>query len=94
MAIEERKGANELIERDGLIVRVGGGKLRAGGEASAEREKKQRDGEEEGLQRRTGANRSVIGGRRGNRAPVKRGRGGGACIVSERVGHERFGGSD
>jgi hypothetical protein len=34
MAIEERKGANELIDRDGLIVRVGGGKLRAGGEAS------------------------------------------------------------
>jgi hypothetical protein len=33
MAIEERKGANELIDRYGLIVRVGGGKLRAGGEA-------------------------------------------------------------
>jgi hypothetical protein len=40
MAIEERKGANKLIDRDGLIVRIGGGKLRAGGEASAQREKK------------------------------------------------------
>lgn len=45
MAIEEREGANKLIDRDGLIVRVGGGKLCAGSEASAQREKKQHEGE-------------------------------------------------
>jgi hypothetical protein len=60
MAIEKCKGANELIDRDGLIVCVGGGKLRASGKASTQREKKERDGEKQGLEGRAGANGGIV----------------------------------
>ena len=40
MTIEEREGANEFVEGDGLVVSVGNRELRAGDEAGAKREKK------------------------------------------------------
>jgi hypothetical protein len=33
--VEQRESAEEFVERDGLIVSIGGGELRAGGEAGA-----------------------------------------------------------
>ena len=35
IAVEECEGANELVNRDGLVVSVGGGELRTGSEACA-----------------------------------------------------------
>jgi hypothetical protein len=67
--------------------------LRAGGETGAQREKKQREGENEGLQRRVGANGNVIGRRWRNGPPIKRGWKGGNYIIWRRVSHEWYGGS-
>ena len=67
--------------------------MRAGGETGAERENKQREGENEGLQRWVGANGNVIARRWRNGAPIKRGRNGRNCIVWGRVSHEWYGGS-
>lgn len=42
--IEKSERAEEFVERDGLILRVGGGELRARGKASTKSQKKQDDG--------------------------------------------------
>jgi hypothetical protein len=90
MAIEERQGTNKFIDRDGLVVVVGSGKLSAGSEASTEGKEKQHNGYKQSLQGRTPASESVVGFRRRKRRPVKSG---GGCISWKRVGHKEFGGS-
>ena len=90
MAIEERQGANKFIDRDGLVLVIGNGKLSAGGETGTEGKQKEHNGEKESLQGWTPANESGIGFRRRERRPVKsRGR----CIFWGRVGHEKFSGA-
>jgi hypothetical protein len=45
--VEEGKGADKLIEGRGLVVGVGDGELRAGRQTRAERQEKERYGENE-----------------------------------------------
>jgi len=47
--IEKRKSASEFFSRRRLVLRVGASKMRACGKASAKRQQKQQNGEEQGL---------------------------------------------
>jgi hypothetical protein len=40
MAIDQREGANEFVPRDGFVVSVGDGEMRAGDEAGAKSQEK------------------------------------------------------
>jgi hypothetical protein len=44
---EESEGTEEFVHGSGLVVGVGDGELRAGNEAGAKREEKERDGQDE-----------------------------------------------
>ncbi len=68
--VKESEGAEEFVERGGLIVGVSDGELRARGEAGAEREKKEDDGEDKRFEGRTRENRNVKLGARGDVAPI------------------------
>jgi hypothetical protein len=68
--VEESEGTEEFVERGGLMVGVSDGELCASGEAGAEREEKERDGEEEGFEGRAGENRDVELRARGKIAPI------------------------
>lgn len=60
--VEEREIVDEFVEGDRLVLRVGNGKLGAGDQASAKREKKQNASEEKRLSGwRRGCGRSVSG---------------------------------
>jgi len=54
-------------------VSIGGSELRASSEAGAEREEKERYGEDEGLEGRAGENRDVKSRGRRKSAPIGRG---------------------
>lgn len=70
--VEKSEGAKEVIERDGLIVSVGDGELRAGGEASAERQEKEKNGEKKRFEGRAGKNGNVVLSDGRKIAPVSR----------------------
>ena len=53
-----------------MLVGVGGGELGARGQAGAEREEKERNGEDEGFERRTTENGDIELCRRGKSAPI------------------------
>ena len=63
MAVEECEAVRKLVERNGLVLRVGGGELRASGKASAKSQKKQSDCKEQRFKRRMRRDDGVIGGR-------------------------------
>jgi len=69
--VEQRECAEEFVERDGLIVSIGGGELRAGGEAGAQCKEKKRYGEEQRFERRTRKDRDIISGGRWRGAPIR-----------------------
>lgn len=69
--VEQRESAEEFVERDGLIVSIGGGELRAGGEAGAQCKEKKRYGQEEGFERRTREDRDIILSRRWKSPPIR-----------------------
>lgn len=58
--VKESEGAKEIVERDGLIVGVGDGELRASGEASTERQEKEEYGEKKRFEGRPRKNRNVV----------------------------------
>ena len=59
VAVEEREGAQEFVPRDGFIVGVGDGEVRAGDEAGAKGEEEEGAGDEQGLGRGAVATGSV-----------------------------------
>lgn len=69
--VEQGESAEEFVERDGLIVSVGGGELRAGGEAGAQSKEKKPDGEEERFEGRTREDRDIILDGRWKSAPIR-----------------------
>lgn len=69
--VEKRESAEEFVERDGLIVSVGGGELRAGGEAGAQSKEKKPNGEEERFEGRTRKDRDIILSGRWKSAPIR-----------------------
>ena len=88
--VKKGEGFEELVEGNGLILRVGEGKLSSGDETGAKREKKQSARDEQHLKRRAGWNRGV--GRRGvgNGAPAQVGGSGWRRIFWEWSAHEVF----
>lgn len=87
MLVEKLEGANIFIERRSLIVSVGDGKLRAGGEASAESKEEQNACDDEHLARRAGDGGVVeIGG--GSGAPIDVDGNGAARVFWGRWVHE------
>ena len=90
MSVEESEGAEEFVERCGLIVSVGDGKLRASGQAGAEREKKERDGEDEGLAGRAWKDGFVECDTRRKSVPVIGEREGVETGIGRRRGHKEF----
>ena len=72
-----------------MIVSVGGGKLRAGGQASAEGKKKERDSEDEGFEGRARKNGLVESDTRGKRSPVNGRRKGVQCGIRRWHGHKK-----
>ena len=69
LAIEQGESADEFDPRNGLVLCVGCGEMRAGDETSTERQKKQRTGKEEGSQGRMLGNLGVVR-REGCGAPI------------------------
>jgi hypothetical protein len=68
--VEESEGAEEFVERGGLMVGIGDGELGAGGQTSTESEEEQRYGEDKGFEGRAGKHRHVKLCGRGKRAPI------------------------
>ena len=69
LAIEQGESADEFVPRNGLVLRVGCGEVRAGDETSTERQEKQRTGNKKGSQGRMPRNLSVVRRERGG-API------------------------
>lgn len=69
--VEQRESAEEFVERDSLIVSVGGGELRAGGETGAQSKEKEPNGEEERFEGRTRKDRDIILDGRWKSAPIR-----------------------
>ena len=71
--VEKSESAEEFVERDGLILRVGSGELCACGKAGAKSQKKQNESEDEGPAGWTGNGLRIekFGGRQ--RAPISGG---------------------
>jgi hypothetical protein len=69
--VEQRESAEEFVERDRLIVSVGGGELGTCGEAGAEGRYKERYGDEQRFEGRTREDRDVILGGRWKSAPIR-----------------------
>jgi hypothetical protein len=91
MLVEEFEGADKFVEGDGFVLGVSDGELRAGDEASTEREKKKNASEEQGFWRRTRRDVSVLELLRWDGAPVEAEGNGGRRIFWEWSGHEMFG---
>ena len=72
-----------------MIVSVGDGKLRAGGQAGAEGKKKKGDSEDEGFAGRAWENGLIEGDTRGKRGPVGGRRKGVQCGIRRWHGHEK-----
>lgn len=72
-----------------MLVGVSDGKLRASGEAGAEREEKERDGEDEGFEGRAWKDGLVECDTRGKRVPVDRSRKGAQRGIGRWHGHKR-----
>ena len=72
-----------------MLVGVGDGKLRAGGQAGAEREKKEGDSEDEGFEGRAWKNGLVEGDTRGKSVPVNGSRKGVQCGIRRWHGHKK-----
>jgi hypothetical protein len=89
MFVEKSEGAEEFVERCGLIVGVCDGKLRASGQAGAEREKKERYSEDEGFAGRAWKNGLVVCGARQKSVPVDGGGKGVQCGIGRWHGHKR-----
>jgi len=90
MFVEEGESAEEFVERCGLVVGVGDGKLRASGQAGAEREKKEHDGEDEGFAGRAWKNGLVECDTRRKSVPVIGEREGIETGIGRRRGHKEF----
>lgn len=88
--VEESEGAEKFVERCGLVVGIGHGELRASGQASAEREKKERDGEDEGFTGRASKNGFVECDTRRKSVPVIGEREGVETGIGGRRGHKEF----
>ena len=54
MFVEKAEGAEKLVKRSGIVLRVGRRELRAGHEAGAQGQKKKEASEDERFDRRTG----------------------------------------
>jgi hypothetical protein len=86
--VEERKGANEFVDRGSFIVSVRDRELGPRDEASAKREKEQPKGEKKTLQRRVWRDRRMVCRNDRPRVPLEgRGRCYG-CAIWKRVAHE------
>ena len=72
-----------------MLVGVGDGKLRASGQAGAERKKKERDSEDEGFAGRAWENGLVEGDTRGKCVPVGGRRNGVQCGIRRWHGHKK-----
>ena len=73
-----------------MVVGVGDGKLRAGGQAGAEREKKEGNSEDEGFAGRARKNGLIEGDTRGKSGPVDGGRKGVQCRIRRWHGHKKI----
>lgn len=72
--VKKREGAKKIVERDGLVVSVRDGELRAGSEASAECQEKEKNGEKQRLEGRSGKNGNVVLSDGRKITPINRGR--------------------
>jgi hypothetical protein len=88
--VEEREGAEELVEGSGLIAGIGDSELGPGGEAGAEGEEKEGYSEDEGLEGRSRENGDVILSGRRESGPVVGGLDGVYSGVLWWRGHEEF----
>lgn len=89
--VNQGERTDELVEGNGLILRISNGELSAGDQASAKSEKEQNACEEERLCRRPLGNRSVLDFADRESAPVDVDGDGWRRVLWERRGHERFG---
>jgi hypothetical protein len=86
LAIEQGESADEFVPRNGLVLCVGRGEVRAGDETSTERQEKQRTGKEKSSQGRMLRNLNVVRGE-GCGAPIEGLRRNDGALWN-RIGHE------
>jgi len=88
--VEKSEGADELVEIDGLVVRIRDAELCASDKTGAEREKEQNTCKQEGLQGRPARNGNVLHFADRESAPVNVNGDGWRRVFRERSGHEMF----
>jgi hypothetical protein len=90
MAVSETEGLDESVERNGLIVRVGGGEMRPGEKGCEQRQKKQCGCKGERTSRRMQRDGLIIGGGRWRLGPRRRLRENGSAFFRFRRIHENL----
>jgi hypothetical protein len=88
--VEESERAEKFVGGEGLVLGVGGGELRAGDEAGAEREEEEEASEEQHFSGWTVGGRGVADAVGRGGAPIDAGRDDWRRIFWGRCGHEKF----
>lgn len=89
--VKQREGFDKLVKRDGLILRIGDGELRASDKASAKSEKKKNAGEIEGLESRARRGSDILRFKEYRGTPVPMNGDGARRIFRERIAHDAAG---